>query len=89
MQRTAQNAYVVRYSLSLPDRAPFSLTFIVAGEEANLILLQRDERSGPRDIGANPGPFDQRVYGLEKINEIKAAVVEKIFAHLGAGVTQH
>ena len=81
MQRIAQNAYVVRYSLRHPDEAQLSLKFTVVGDNADRILLQGHERSGPRDISANPGQVDQRVYRLERTDEIKEAVQEKISAH--------
>ena len=82
MEPTAQNAYAVRYSLRHPDDTRLALTFIVTGEEADLLLLQAQERSGPQDIRAHPGQIDQRVYRLEKVEEIKQAVQEKIIAHL-------
>jgi hypothetical protein len=82
METTAQNAYVVRYSLRHPNDVRFALTFIVTGEDADLLLLQAQEYSGPQDIRANPAQVDQRVYRLEKIDEIKKAVREKISAHL-------
>jgi hypothetical protein len=73
MKPTAQNAYTVRYSLQHPDDVRFALTFTVTGEEAELVLLQSQERAGPQDIRANPGQVDQRVYRLESIDEIKEA----------------
>ena len=82
MHKLAENAYTVRYSLRQPDEVRLSLTFTVVGENADLILVQGHERSGPRDIRANPGQVDQHVYRLEQIDEIKHAVQEKILAHL-------
>ena len=82
MQPMAQNAYAIRYSVRHPDEVRLSLTFIVVGEEANLILLQGQERSGSSDVRANPGQVDQHVYRLEQIDEIKLAVRDKILAHL-------
>ena len=82
MHKLAENAYTVRYSLRQPDDVRLSLTFTVVGENADLILVQGHERSGPRDIRANPGQVDQHVYRLEQIDEIKHAVQEKILAHL-------
>ncbi len=82
MEPAAQNAYEVRYSLRHPDGVRFALTFIVTGEEADLLLLEAQERSGPENIKVNPAQVDQRVYRLEKIEEIKTAVQEKISAHL-------
>jgi hypothetical protein len=38
---------------------------------------------------ANPGQVDQRVYRLEKIEDIKQAVQEKIYGHLRARTAQH
>ena len=82
MHKLAENAYTVRYSLRQPDDVRLSLTFTVVGENADLILVQGHERSGPRDIRGNPGQVDQHVYRLEQIDEIKHAVQEKILAHL-------
>lgn len=82
MHKLAENAYTVRYSLRQPAEVRLSLTFTVVGENADLILVQGHERSGPRDIRANPGQVDQHVYRLEQIDEIKHAVQEKILAHL-------
>lgn len=82
MEPAAQNAYEVRYSLRHPDGVRFALTFIVTGEDADLLLLEAQERSGPENIKVNPARVDQRVYRLEKIEEIKTAVQEKISAHL-------
>jgi len=89
MQQTAQNAYAVQYSLQYPDEARLSLTFIVVGEDADLLLMQRHERSDLRDIRADPGQVDQRVYRLEEIEEIKAAVQQKITAHFRARELRH
>jgi hypothetical protein len=89
MEQTAQNAYAVRYSLRYPDEARLSLTFIVVGEDADLLLMQGHERSGPRDIRANPGQIDQHVYRLDEIEEIKAAVQQKISAHLQTREVRH
>ena len=84
MQLTAQNAYEVRYSLRHADDARLSLTFIVTGDNADLILLQGHERSNPRDLSANPGQIDQYAYRLDEIDELKNAVREKIAAHLAS-----
>ncbi len=89
MQQTAQNTYTVRYSIQHPDDARFALTFVVTGEDADLLLLQAHQRAGPRDMRANPGQVDQRVYRLEKIEDIKQAVQEKIYGHLRARTAQH
>jgi hypothetical protein len=89
MQQTAQNAYAVRYSLRYPDEARLSLTFTVVGEDADLLLMQGHGRSVPRDIRANPGQIDQHVYRLDEIEEIKAAVQQKISAHLQTREVRH
>ena len=89
MQPTAQNAYTVRYSLRYPDEVRLSLTFTLVGENADLMLLQGHERSGSRDIKANPGQVDQHVYRLERIDEIEAAVQGKVIAHLRNRVGEH
>ncbi len=89
MQQTAQNAFAVRYSLRHPDEARLSLTFILVGDDADLMLLQSQERVGPPDARANPGRFDQRVYRLGEIDAIKQAVQEKISAHLGVREARH
>ena len=88
MQQTARNAYVVRYSLQQSNDAQLSLTFMVVGEDADLVLMEESEASGARDLRADLGKVDQRVYRLEKIDEIKAAVREKITAHLQARKAQ-
>ena len=89
MEPTAQNAYEVRYSVRHPDDVRFALTFIVTGEEAELLLLQSEERSAPHDIRSDPGQVDQHVYRLEKADEIKQAVQEKINAHLRSRASKH
>ena len=82
MQPTAGNAYAVRYTLRDPEEARLSLTFIVVGDNADLLLLKGQDRSGPRDDRADPGQVDQRVYRLREVEEIKAAVKQKIIDHL-------
>ena len=82
MQPTAGNAYAVRYTLRDPEEARLSLTFIVVGDNADLLLLKGQDRSGPRDDRADPGQVDQRVYRLREVEEIKAAVKQKIVDHL-------
>src|ERR671910_997344 len=89
MEQTPQNAYAVRYSLRQPDEDRLSLTFIVVGEDADLVLMQGRAGPGARDTRADPGQVDQRVYRLERIEEIKAAVREKIAAHLQARAVRH
>jgi hypothetical protein len=89
MQQTAQNAYAVRYSLQCPDEAQLSLTFIVVGDDADLLLMQGHKPSGSQDLRADPGQVDQRVYRLEEIEEIKAAVQQKIRAHFQTREVRH
>ena len=88
MEPTAQNVCSVRYSLRHPDDVRFALTFVVTGESADLLLLQAQEQSGPRDIRADPGSMDQHVYRVDDIDDIKKAVQEKIRAHLRNGRAQ-
>lgn len=84
IEPVAQNAYEVRYSLQHPDGVRFAVTFIITGEDADLLLLEAQERFGPEDIKANPAQVDQCVYRLEKIGEIERAVQRKISAYLRA-----
>ncbi len=81
MEPMAQNVCSVRYSLRHPNDGQLALTFVVTGEAADLLLLQAQEQSGLRDTEANSGPVDQHVYRVEKIDDIKQAVQEKIRAH--------
>jgi hypothetical protein len=89
IQQTAQNAYAVHYCLKQSGEARLSLTFMVVGEDADLILMQGHETSGPQDVRADPGQVDQRVYRLDRLEEIKAAVREKITTCLRAGESRH
>ena len=89
MEETAGNAYAVRYSLRHPEEARLSLTFIVVGDKADLLLVQGHERSDPRNVTADPGQVDQRVYRLAEVEEIKAAVKAKIVDHLRAEGVLH
>ena len=82
MEPAAQNAFTVRYSLQHPDDARFAITFVVTGDDADLLLVQTQQHTSPKDIMADPGQVDQRVYRLEKIDEIRRAVQEKISTHL-------
>jgi hypothetical protein len=82
MEPTAQNAFTVRYSLRHPDEVLFALTFVVTGDDADLLLVQAQQHSGPRNVMAHPGQVDQRVYCLEEIDEISKVIREKISAHL-------
>jgi hypothetical protein len=78
----AKTAYTVRYALRHRDDTPLALTFILVGEDPDLILLDANERSGPRDVRASPGQVDQQVYRVQQIDEIKEAVRDKITRHL-------
>jgi hypothetical protein len=82
IKQLAQNAYKIRYSLRHPDKVRFSLTFTVVGDNADLLLLEAQERSASQDVRGNPGQVDQQVYSLERIDEIKEAVEQKLRAHL-------
>lgn len=82
MEPAAQNAFTVRYTLGYPDEVRFALTFVVTGDDADLLLVQTQQHTGPKDVMADPGQVDQRVYRLEKIDEIRRAVQEKISTHL-------
>jgi hypothetical protein len=82
MEPAAQNAFTARYSLQHPDEVRFALTFIVTGDNADLLLVQAQQHSGPRNAMAHPGQVDQRVYRLEEIDEISKVIREKISAHL-------
>jgi hypothetical protein len=82
MQQISQNTCRVQYTLQQPNEARLSLTFIVVGDEADCVLLQAQERLGSSDKRANPGQVDQHLYGVEELDDIKAAVRAKISAHL-------
>ena len=82
MKPAAQNAFTVRYSLQHSDNARFAITFVVTGDDADLLLVQTQQHTGAKDIMAHPGQVDQRVYRLEKIDEIRRAVQEKISTDL-------
>ena len=82
MKPAAQNAFTVRYTLGYPDEVRFALTFVVTGDDADLLLVHAQQHTGAKDIMADPGQVDQRVYRLEKIDEIRRAVQEKISTHL-------
>jgi hypothetical protein len=79
MRQVGQSTCAVQYALLNRAEDRLSLTFIVVGDEADCVLLQHQERSGAL---ADPGQIDQRVYELEKLDEIKTAVRERISAHL-------
>ena len=89
MQQTAGNVCEVQYTLREPQGANLSLTFMVVGDDADLLLLQRQAQSGPDDSRADPGQVDQRVYRLGEVETIKAAVKEKIIDHLRARGALH
>jgi hypothetical protein len=78
VEQTAENVYAVRYSLRHLGEAHLSLTFLLVAEHADRLPLQRHDLARPR------GRVDQRVYRLEEIEEIKAAVKETIALHLGS-----
>ena len=82
LEPTAQNAFTVRYSLQHPDNDRFALTFVVTGDNADLLLVQAQQHVGPQDNPAHPGQVDQRVYRLENVDEIRQVVQEKISTHL-------
>ena len=82
MEPAAQNAFTVRYTLGYPDEVRFALTFVVTGDDADLLLVQTQQHSGSRNVMAHPGQVDQRVYRLEEIDEISKVIREKISAHL-------
>ena len=82
MEPAAQNAFTVRYNLGYPDKVRFALTFVVTGDDADLLLVQTQQHTGAKDIMADPGQVDQRVYRLEKIDEISKVIQDKIGAHL-------
>jgi hypothetical protein len=82
MEPAAQNTFTVRYTLGYPDEVRFALTFVVTGDDADLLLVQTQQHTSPKDIMADPGQVDQRVYRLEKIDGIRRAVQEKISTHL-------
>jgi hypothetical protein len=87
MQQMAGNAYAVRYTLRDPEEARLSLTFLVVGDDADLLLLKGQDQSG--SARANPGQVDQRVYRLQEVEEIKAAVKKKIIDHLRRRGARH
>jgi hypothetical protein len=82
MESTAQNAFTVRYSLQRRDEVQFALTFVVTGDDADLLLMQAQQHSSSRNVMAHPGQVDQRVYRLADIAGIRRVVQEKISAHL-------
>ena len=82
MEPAAQNAFTVRYTLGYPDEVRFALTFVVTGDDADLLLVQTQQHTGAKDIMADPGQVDQRVYRLEKIDEISKVIQDKISTHL-------
>ena len=82
MEPTAQNAFTVRYSLRHPDNDRFALTFVVTGDDADLLLVQAQQHPSSRDVKTDPGQVDQRVYRLDEIDEIRRVVQEKISTQL-------
>jgi len=83
MEQTAGNVCEVRYALRCPQEVDLSLTFLVVGDDADLLLL-RKQATGPDDARADPGQVDQRVYQLGEVEAIKMAVKEKILDHFRA-----
>src|SRR4051794_25908400 len=81
MQQISLSASKVQYVLPHADQDRLSITFIVVGDEADCVLLQHHD-SGSPDNRANPGQVDQQVYRLDRLDEIKQAVREKISAYL-------
>jgi hypothetical protein len=81
MQPTALNTFEVRYSIPHPD-APLLLTFIFTGDDADTILIQGRQRSTAGEVNAEPGQLDQRVYRLDRLNELKEALRARIIGHL-------
>ena len=81
MQQISQSASRVQYVLPNADQDRLSITFIIVGDEADCVLLQHHD-SGVPESSANPGQFDQQVYRLDRVDEIKQAVREKISAYL-------
>src|SRR3954452_21931605 len=81
MQQISQSASRVQYVLPNADQDRLSITFIIVGDEADCVLLQHHD-SGAPDSRANPGKVDQQVYRLDRVDEIKQAVREKISAYL-------
>ena len=76
--------YEIRYSLRHPDETRLSLTFIITGDKADLVLLQGHQRSTARNLNADPGAVDQHVYRADEFDELKAAIKDKVAAHLSA-----
>ena len=79
-QETARNTYEVRYSLCRGGDDQPSLSFILTGDNADLVLVQ--DNQPPQ--GESPGQVDQRVYRLDEMDDLKAAVQEKIISQLKA-----
>ena len=89
MEPIGQNACKVQYALQHRDEAPLSLTFLVVGDEADCVLLQVPGCSGSPDGKANPGQVDQHVYPVGELDNIKAAVRDRISSHLRTLDGQH
>ena len=80
IQETARDTYDVRYSLRSRGMDRLSLDFILTGDNADLVLLQ-DSQTGTHK---RAGQVDQRVYRLDRIDDLKAAVEEKVISYLKA-----
>ena len=87
MQPTALNTFEVTYSIPHSEDAPLSLTFIVTGDDADTILMQGRQRSTAGEVNAEPGQLDQRVYRLDRLNELKEALRARIIGHLSTPQT--
>ena len=86
LHEVAQGMYEIRYSLRHADETRLSLTFIITGDKADLILLQGHQRSSARNLSADPGAVDQHVYRVDEFDDLEAAIREKVTGHLS---TQH
>ncbi len=80
IQETARDTYDVRYLLRRGGEDRLSLDFILTGDNANLVLLQDNQPGVPERVGR----VDQRVYRLDQIDDLKAAVEEKVISQLKA-----
>ena len=80
VQETARDTYDVRYSLRWGGEDRLSLDFILTGDNADLVLLQDNQPGAPERVGQ----VDQRVYRLDQIDDLKAAVEEKVISQLKA-----
>ena len=77
-QETARNTYEVRYSFCGADDNQTLLTFILTGDDIDIVLLQDNQPAGRE----SPGQVDQRVYRLDEMDDLKRVVQDKIITHL-------